>query len=137
MKLTGDKLVETALRIATKWHRNQWRHDKVTPYVEHPKAVAANFTNPITIAAALLHDVVEDTPVELEGLLNEGIPPKVCEIVEVLTRYAEEDYLDYILSVKANHYATLIKIEDMKHNMSTAKGNQKLKYQLSLYILEN
>lgn len=134
--VTGQNLVHEALEIAKLAHTEQFRHDKKTPYIMHPKEVAGKFESSFLKAIALLHDVIEDSVWTFEDLRKEGIPRKVCEAVEVLTRYKDEDYLEYILSVKNNYYAKLVKIEDMKHNMKTSTGKQKIKYQLSLHILE-
>src|SRR4051812_22501753 len=60
-------LAVLADRIATEAHEGQLRKWCAVPYVTHPRRVAAlvaglDGTNEVDVAAALLHDVVEDTP---------------------------------------------------------------------------
>ncbi len=69
-------IVEKALRWSAKGHRDQTRKGSSTPYVAHPCAVALilqqfGFHDESIIAAALLHDIVEDTVHSLEELERE------------------------------------------------------------------
>lgn len=66
-------LLEAALRVAAVAHRDQVRKGGDVPYFSHAAAVAlilarAGFTDESLLAAALLHDVVEDTDVALHEL---------------------------------------------------------------------
>jgi len=84
-----SKLVERALRLAARTHRDQHRKGSDLPYITHPAAVAlilmrAGFHDEQMLAAALLHDVVEDTPVTLEQLAAE-FPSTVIDYVSGLT----------------------------------------------------
>jgi (p)ppGpp synthase/HD superfamily hydrolase len=81
-------LVERALLFATKAHEGQVRKYTNEPYINHPiavsKLVASVTDNQGMIAAALLHDTVEDTEVTLSDITREfgGI---ISEWVENLT----------------------------------------------------
>jgi (p)ppGpp synthase/HD superfamily hydrolase len=144
-------LVYKALKIAKEAHKDQFRHDGKTPYITHPIAVAKPFRRSLNtwptkedraiyISAALLHDVLEDSNITADNLKEQDIDPFVVGVVKVLTKGEYEPYLDYILRVKRNYIARNIKIEDIKHNLSTldpAKKIQKDKYTLALYILEH
>lgn len=82
-------LVERAMRVAAHQHRNHNRKASVLPYISHPCSVSlillkAEFDDDEIIAAALLHDVVEDTDYSIEEL-NAEFPTKVAEYVAVLT----------------------------------------------------
>lgn len=82
-------LVERALRIAAHHHRRQVRKQSDVPYLTHPAGVAlilarAGFTDETILAAALLHDVVEDTDYTADQLAAE-FPPQVTEYVTALT----------------------------------------------------
>ena len=128
-----DKL---ALELATKYHQGQFRHDKKTPYVEHPKAVAAQFTDPRYKAVAYLHDVLEDCNVDAITLRAEGIPVEIVDSVLALTKREKDRYLDYILRVCKDPMARAVKIEDIRHNSKTTpEGSRKDKYDLALHIL--
>jgi (p)ppGpp synthase/HD superfamily hydrolase len=68
-------LVDRALRRAADAHRHQTRKGTDHPYVQHPAAVALilarlGYGEPV-LAAALLHDVVEDTAVPLDSIRSE------------------------------------------------------------------
>ena len=84
-------LVLLAAEFAARKHRNQRRKDReATPYVNHPLAVArvlwqeGRVRDPIVIAAALLHDTIEDTRTSKTELLK-AFGPKVAEIVAEVT----------------------------------------------------
>lgn len=142
-------LVKLALKIATEAHKGQFRHDGKTLYVTHPIAVAKKFKisikydkylSEVLQAIALLHDVIEDTNHQITSIdLNrKGIPVEISTIVHILTRYPTQTYLEYLLQVREYEAARLVKIEDIKHNLSTLdskKKSQKDKYLLALYIL--
>lgn len=131
------KIANKAIKIAEQAHKGQFRRDGKTPYVSHPKAVADKFKTSHLKSVALLHDVIEDSELELTDLLAKGMPFSVCLSVGLLTKKDDENYLDYILKIKKNKMACKVKIEDMKHNLKTSKGNQKNKYLLSIFILES
>ena len=85
----GDlKMLEAAYRVAEEAHQGQVRLSG-EPFIEHPLAVAQILTDlrldTTTLAAALLHDTVEDTPVTLERLRDE-FGDDVAEIVDGLTK---------------------------------------------------
>lgn len=88
------------------------------PYIFHPYEVALQLNDEVEVAAALLHDVVEDTEVTFDDLLSEGFPEEVVEVVRLLTHDDDVDYADYILSLKAsgNARAIRVKLADLNHN---------------------
>jgi (p)ppGpp synthase/HD superfamily hydrolase len=60
--------------IATKAHEGQYRRDGVTPYIEHPKAVAARVKGDEKAEmVAWLHDVIEDTKKENKASLKKKV----------------------------------------------------------------
>jgi len=80
-------LILKAAHFAAEKHRDQRRKDKnVSPYIIHPISVALAITqiggvdDPETLAAALLHDTLEDTDTKPEELEAE-FGKKVCEYV--------------------------------------------------------
>jgi guanosine-3',5'-bis(diphosphate) 3'-pyrophosphohydrolase len=88
-------LLERALRLAAGAHHQQTRKASGLPYITHPVAVAMllqqhGFTDDETLAAALLHDVVEDTPVTLEDLAGE-FPSAVVQLVGHLTERKQDE----------------------------------------------
>ena len=63
--------------------------------------------------AALLHDVLEDTPLTAAELAAEGFPREVLEAVVCLTRVRDEDYAVYIERVCGNRLAAAVKLADL------------------------
>lgn len=88
-------VVEEAMRLAARAHREQQRKSSDLPYVAHPASVAlilqrAGFDSPNIIAAALLHDVVEDTYVSIEQI-QADFPTEVADWVAALSERKRDD----------------------------------------------
>lgn len=83
----GDQ-VRAAFEIAAAAHAHQTRKGDGSPYIGHPVRVAAivraSGMDEAAVAAALLHDVVEDSPITLEEL-SERFGPRVVELVAAMT----------------------------------------------------
>jgi (p)ppGpp synthase/HD superfamily hydrolase len=129
-----------ASSIARKAHDGQFRRDGTTPYITHPEAVAKSLEgeNPDVIATAWLHDVLEDTDVTIQELKHKGIPVRVIESVEVLTRRDGQSYDDYIHWVSQDIIARKVKIADIRHNLSDAPTEKQIaKYGKAFLILAN
>ena len=135
--LLNRVLILKSLEIAKKAHKGQYRRDGQTPYIEHPIVVADKFESPIMQSIALLHDVIEDSDITIEDLSRQDIPFVVINAVNMLTKRNDEKYLDYILRIKNNPFATLVKIEDIKHNYPTSHKSKQERYDMALYILQN
>ena len=126
------KLIRKAFDLAVEAHKDQ-RRKSGEPYVYHPIAVAKIVANDIglgatSIAAALLHDVVEDTQYTLEYVEKEfGV--KIAHIVDGLTKISNlnketasiqaENYRKMLLTLNDDVRVILIKIADRYHNMQT------------------
>lgn len=87
---------EEALEFARRAHGEQMRKYTEQPYIEHPKRVAETVrTVPHTtemICAAYLHDVVEDTPVEIDEI-EDRFGKEVARLVDELTdEYMKVNY---------------------------------------------
>ena len=108
-------MLELALSIATKAHRGQF--DKAgIDYIEHPIFVASQVDSEEERAVALLHDVIEDSSVTAEELLNAGLPETVVTAVQILSKKKGQDYQTYLKTVKSNPLARAVKLADLKHN---------------------
>ena len=76
--------IEKAVEIAAKNHAGEV--DKAgAPYLLHPLRLMFAVKSPFEKMAAVLHDVVEDTPVTLDDLRNEGFHTDVIDAIEALT----------------------------------------------------
>lgn len=130
---TDKKLIRKAFDVAVDAHKDQ-RRKSGEAYIFHPIAVAKIVASEIglgatSIAAALMHDVVEDTPMtveDIERLFN----PKVAQLVEGLTKISlvqkdlnasmqAENFRKMILTLNDDVRVILIKLADRLHNMQT------------------
>jgi len=127
------KLIRTAFDTAVHAHRNQ-RRKSGEPYIHHPISVAKIVAQEIgldatSIAAALLHDVVEDTEYNFEDL-EKLFGPGVAKIVEGLTKISKlskesnvslqaENFRKLLLTLNDDIRVIIIKIADRLHNMQT------------------
>ncbi|MFA9189071.1 RelA/SpoT family protein [Flavobacterium sp. FBOR7N2.3] len=130
------KLIRKAFDVAVEAHKDQ-RRKSGEAYIFHPIAVAKIVASEIglgatSIAAALLHDVVEDTPTtvkDIERMFN----PKVAQLVEGLTKISivqkdmnvsmqAENFRKMLLTLYDDVRVILIKIADRLHNMQTMES---------------
>ena len=127
------KLIRKAFDVAVEAHKDQ-RRKSGEAYIFHPIAVAKIVAaeiglGPTSIAAALMHDVVEDTDITVEQI-EEWFNPKIAQIVEGLTKMAllepdthismqAENYRKMLLTLNDDVRVILIKIADRLHNMQT------------------
>jgi (p)ppGpp synthase/HD superfamily hydrolase len=114
-------------RIARKAHEGQFRWDETTPYITHPERVAAACVGVDEKCVAWLHDVLEDTDVELFDLADEGVPFCVMDAVQALTKVKGEAYEDYLKRVKANGLARRVKIQDILDNLGDTPSSKQVK----------
>ena len=127
-------LIKKAYEFASKYHKGQCRRSG-EPYMIHPLNVAYILAglelDDETLCAALLHDVVEDTPVTHEDLVRE-FGETIAEMVAGVTklgtlRYTTreeqqvENYRKMFLAMGKDIRVILIKLADRLHNMRTLK----------------
>ena len=134
--------LEKAYNLAVDAHKYQ-RRKSGEPYIFHPIEVARICfeeigLGPTAIVCALLHDVVEDTPVTLEEI-KEQFGPKVTIIVDGLTKLDGTYNLDNTESPQAENFkkvlstlvvdvrVVLIKMADRLHNLRTIDAQAKHK----------
>jgi len=125
-------LIERALRFSASAHRGQKRMSG-EEFVSHSIAVATILVGQLldstSIAAALLHDVVEDSEVRTEDILRE-FGPEVAGLVDGLTKISNltfrstaeeqvENYRKLLLSIAKDARVIIIKLADRLHNMRT------------------
>ena len=91
-------------------------------YWHHPVAVRDLLPEEATKEAqhaALLHDVLEDTPITLQDLRDAGYSEAIIDIVKLVSRTPEDGtYKEWIakLANSGNRSAILVKIADITHN---------------------
>jgi GTP diphosphokinase / guanosine-3',5'-bis(diphosphate) 3'-diphosphatase len=126
------ELIDRALRFSASAHRGQKRMSG-EEFVSHSIAVATiligQFVDSTSIAAALLHDVVEDADVRDEDIARE-FGGEVAGLVDGLTKIAHltfrstaeeqvENYRKLLLSIAKDARVIIIKLADRLHNMRT------------------
>lgn len=105
-----------AILLAVTAHQGQV--DKAgAPYVLHPLRMMLRVTGEAVQMAAVLHDVVEDTPVTLDDLRARGYPAAVVEAVDHLTHRDGESYEVFVERVAADPIARRVKLGDLEDNM--------------------
>lgn len=118
----GISMLEKAILLATRAHAGQT--DKSGgPYLLHPLRVMLKLQGDEARQAAVLHDVVEDTPITLEMLRQEGFSEAVVTAVDALSRRAGEAYADFIQRLKVNPIARRVKLADLEDNMDLRRLN--------------
>ncbi len=113
-------LIDTALRIATAVHAGQT--DKAgRPYVLHPLRVMAAMDTDEERAVAVLHDVIEDTDYDVDGLIEAGTPAPIAEAVACLSKRDGGDYPPFIARVLENPLAARVKRADVADNIDVLR----------------
>ena len=131
---TADKkMIRLALDTAVDAHKDQ-RRKSGEPYILHPIAVAKIVADDIglgapSIAAALLHDVVEDTKYTIDDIESTH-GSQIAKIVDGLTKisnlkkeknisFQAENFRKMLLTLNDDARVIIIKIADRLHNMQT------------------
>jgi GTP pyrophosphokinase len=129
---TDEALLNRAYVYAMQAHGVQKRASG-DPYFAHPLEVAAILTDlkldDATIAAAVLHDTIEDTEATLEEI-EKSFGPQIGALVDGLTKIARldlvskraaqgENFRKLLLAITADVRVLLVKLADRLHNMRT------------------
>ena len=124
--------VEAALQMATAAHEGQFRQSG-EPYITHPLAVAKILArwhlDPQALIAAVLHDVVEDTPTTKADIAKK-FGKAVAELVDGVSKLDKlqfatleeaqaENFRKMLLAMARDVRVILIKLADRLHNMRT------------------
>ncbi|BDF05135.1 RelA/SpoT family protein [[Clostridium] hylemonae] len=150
---TDVSMIEKAYETARKAHGDQCRKSG-EPYIVHPLWVAIILANlemdKETIAAGMLHDVVEDTSVSEEEI-KKNFGEEVALLVDGVTKLGRLSYSSDKLEVQAENLrkmflamakdirVIIIKLADRLHNMRTlqfmtpAKQKEKAKETMDIY----
>ncbi|MCZ6714016.1 MAG: HD domain-containing protein, partial [Deltaproteobacteria bacterium] len=127
-------LLQRCYVYSAKVHQGQMRLSG-EPYLTHPLAVAEILAemrlDPITVAAGLLHDTVEDT-LASEEELRDQFGEEIADLVAGLTKISKiefssraehqaENFRKMLLAMSKDIRVILIKLADRLHNMRTLK----------------
>ncbi len=135
LKDDDAKLIKKAFNLSLEAHK-EMRRKSGEPYIFHPLAVAEICVEEIglgttSIVAALMHDVVEDTEIELDEI-KEDFGPKVSKIIDGLTKISgvfehgssqqAENFRKMLLTLSEDVRVILVKLADRLHNMRTLES---------------
>ena len=109
------ELTKKAMQLCFTAHKDQVDKSGL-PYVFHPFHLAEQMIDELTTVAALLHDVVEDTPYTFTDLREMGFPEEVLDALRLLTHDDGAPYLEYVARLKDNPIARAVKLADLRHN---------------------
>lgn len=109
-------LLEKAIMIAAEAHAGQIDKGGQT-YILHPLAVMSRVSSTDAKIVAVLHDVIEDTPITVEDLKKEGFPIHIREAILAVTRTEDESYETFIERIAQNELAVEVKLADLEENM--------------------
>jgi guanosine-3',5'-bis(diphosphate) 3'-pyrophosphohydrolase len=127
-----EALLNRAYVYAMKAHGNQKRASG-DPYFSHPLEVAAILTDlkldDATIVTALLHDVIEDTPIT-RAEIDQLFGPEIGRLVDGLTKIRRldlvskkaeqaENFRKLLVAISSDIRVLLVKLADRVHNMRT------------------
>ena len=144
MSRTKDDLglVLRAAQFAAHKHKDQRRKDaKATPYINHPIGLAevlhtdGGVRDPVVIAAALLHDTIEDTETtydELRGIFGEEVADTVVELTD--TKFLGKEArkrLQIAKAGRASERARHVKLADKICNLRDILARPPARWSLS------
>ena len=124
------RLLQRAYDVANHWHSGQFRKSG-DPYITHPLAVAAILAelgmDTTTLAAALLHDTIEDTDYSLDQM-REDFGAEIALLVDGVTKLDKvklgdaakaETIRKMVVAMAKDPRVLVIKLADRLHNMRT------------------
>ncbi len=140
---TDKRLIRKAFNIAVEAHKDV-RRNSGEPYIFHPISVAQIVAkdlglDAISIACALLHDVVEDTHYTLDDI-EKLFDSNIRQIIDGLTKISEfsseqdiskqaENFRKMLLTISDDVRVILIKLADRLNNMQTLDSMSRIKQQ--------
>lgn len=112
--------LERAIELAITYHKGQ--KDKAgQAYILHPLRVMLRCQGESAQMVAVMHDLLEDTPVSLEMLRQEGFTDEVLRALEGVTRRPGESYREFVLRAKADPLARQVKLADLEDNLDVRR----------------
>lgn len=116
-------MTKKAMKLCYTAHRDQVDKSGM-PYVFHPIHLAEQMEDEDTTIVALLHDVVEDTPVTFADLAEMGFSRQVIEAIQAMTHPEGVPYMEYVAGIRNNPIARRVKLADLRHNSDLRRLDQ-------------
>lgn len=119
MSMLNEYDYAKAIKLAVEAHADQL--DKGgKPYILHPIRVSEAVDTIEQKIVAVLHDVVEDTDIELYDIYSE-FGTEIRNAVDAMTHRKGETNYDYMRRVAENEIAKVVKLADMRDNFSPSR----------------
>jgi len=111
--------IDQTIKISTNARAGQF--DKAgQPHVLNPFRLMFKFESDEEMIITVLNDIVEDSTVTIENLIELNCSTEVVEAIRCLTK---NDNDDFILRISENTLAQKVKIEDIKDNLNLTRLN--------------
>lgn len=110
-----------ARTLAEKYHKGQKDKAGVDYFTGHICTVASMVPEGRARVVAYLHDIIEDTDMTAEKLLEMGFDLECVVAVVTLTHKKGVPYMEYIQNIKKNPLASQVKKADLMHNMDLSR----------------
>ncbi|BBR54653.1 MULTISPECIES: GTP pyrophosphokinase [Pseudomonas] len=112
--------LERAIAVAARAHEGQYDKGGAA-YILHPLRVMMRVSTPEQRIVAVLHDVLEDTPLTLSDLAREGFPLKILAAVLALSRREGESYEAFVVRLGGDPLARQVKLADLADNSDLSR----------------
>ena len=115
--------LQTAIELAQAYHNGQLRLTG-EEYIIHPVRVASalyslGVRDEVPLTVAILHDIIEDTAATVNTLVLANFEKDITYNVKILTKDKDQEPKDYYRGISKEPIASLVKIADRCHNVST------------------
>ena len=115
--------LERAIELAVQYHKGQL--DKAgQAYILHPLRVMMRCHGLEAQMVAVMHDLLEDTPVTAAMLRQEGFSEAVLSALEGVTRRPGESYGEFVERAKGDPLARQVKLADLEDNLEVRRLSQ-------------
>ena len=108
----------TLIAISATAHKGQ-KDKGGKPYILHPMRIMMKFQHVSNcedfMAVAICHDLIEDCDITLEDI-QKYCSKSVLEAIDLLTKKDGQNYMDYIVAIKFNELARMVKKADIQDN---------------------
>ncbi|KAA8735105.1 bifunctional (p)ppGpp synthetase/guanosine-3',5'-bis(diphosphate) 3'-pyrophosphohydrolase [Acinetobacter qingfengensis] len=112
--------LEHAIKLAICQHQQQV--DKAgQPYILHPLNVMRQVQSTDAKIVAVLHDILEDTEITVNDLIQMGFQAHVVTAIIALTKRSDENRFKAAQRTKLNPLACEVKLADLQHNMQLSR----------------
>lgn len=104
--------LERAITVAARAHEGH-RDKGGAAYILHPLRVMLRVSTTEQRIVAVLHEVLQESPMTLSDLAREGFALKILAAVQALSQRRDESYEDFVVRVGSDPLARTVKLADL------------------------